>query len=339
MKGFTSKAIHGVVLKKDPHGALRFPLYDNAAFEADSAHDLELMFQGKKASHVYSRISNPTVEDFEQKVRLLSNAFGVVAVASGMAAISETVIALAGAGSNIVTSRFLFGNTVSLFESTFKRWGLEVRYADMTDTVSIEAAIDERTRLVFLEVITNPQLEVADIAVVSSIAGKHDVPVVLDGTLTTPYLFRSRDRGVAVEIISSTKYISGGATSIGGLIIDNGVFNWKKSPALADEAGKVGPGALVSRLRREVNRNVGACMSPHNAWLQSLGLETLALRVDRSSENALAVATFLSAQGNEPERQQVAHPPSRLHDLCRLSGGGAGEDDGERKASAIGGRN
>lgn len=305
MKGFTSKAIHGVVLKKDLHGALRFPLYDNAAFEADSARDLELTFLGQKARHAYSRISNPTVEDFEQKVRLLSNGYGVVAVASGMAAISETVIALAGAGTNIVTSRFLFGNTVSLFESTLKRWGLEVRYADMTDTASIESAIDERTSLVFLEVITNPQLEVADIAAVTAVANRHDVPVVLDGTLTTPYLFRSRDSGVAVEILSSTKYISGGATSIGGIIIDNGIFDWKKNRFLAEEARKFGPGALISRLRHEIHRNTGACMSPHNAWLQTLGLETLALRIDRSSDNALAVANFLTAH---PKVKTVNYP-------------------------------
>ena len=295
MNGFTSKAIHGITLKKDPHGALRFPLYDTVAFEAESAHDLELAFSGKKAQHSYSRISNPTVEDFEQKIRLLSNSFGVLAVASGMAAISEVVLALAGAGSNVVTSRYLFGNTLSLFESTLGRWGLEVRYADMTDCASVDAAIDENTRLVFLEVITNPHLQVADIAAIVAVAGKRNVPVVLDGTLSTPYLFQSKNVGVAVEIISSTKYISGGATAIGGVIIDNGVFDWKKNPALADDARKVGPAALMARLRREVHRNIGSCMSPHNAWLQVLGLETLALRIDRSSANALAVAKYLSS--------------------------------------------
>jgi O-acetylhomoserine (thiol)-lyase len=296
VNGFSSKAIHGVVLKKDPHGALRFPLYDNAAFEADTARDLELAFLGRKPAHAYSRISNPTVEDFEQRVRLISDAFGVVAVSSGMAAISETVLALAGSGSNIITSRFLFGNTVSLFTTTLGRWGLEVRYADMTDPASVERAIDGKTALVFLEVITNPQLEVADIGAVAGKAAEHDVPVVLDGTLTTPYLFRSCDAGVAVEIVSSTKYMSGGATSIGGIIIDNGVFDWKKSPSLSAEAVKVGPAALVSRLRREVHRNVGACMTPHNAWLQSLGLETLALRVEKSCANALAISRYLESQ-------------------------------------------
>ena len=155
-----------------------------------------------------------------------------------MAAIAETVLALAETGSNIITSPFLFGNTISLFETTLKRWGLEVRYADMTDPSSIDAVIDERTKLVFLETITNPQLEVADFSKIAAVAGARNVPVVLDGTLTTPYLFRSKDAGVAVEVISSTKYISGGATSIGGVIIDNGVFNWRKNQSLAADARK-----------------------------------------------------------------------------------------------------
>lgn len=305
MIGFTSKAIHGATPKKDIHGALRFPLYDNAAFEVGSAHDLELAFQGKKPAHAYSRITNPTVEDFELKILLLADAFGVVAVSSGMAAITEVIIALAESGSNIITSPFLFGNTLSLFETTFGRWGLEVRYADMSNPSSIEPLIDEKTRLIFLEVITNPQLEVADISAITALANKRKIPVVLDGTLTTPYLFHSKDFGVALEIISSTKYISGGATSIGGIIIDNGVFDWRTAPALASDAVKAGPGAFIMRLRREIHRNVGSCLSPHNAWLQSLGLETLALRIDKSGANAFAVASFLS---KHPKVKQVNYP-------------------------------
>jgi O-acetylhomoserine (thiol)-lyase len=296
VKGFSSKAVHGATLKKDSQGALRFPVYDSVAFGADSARDLELAFAGKKAEHVYSRITNPTVEDFEQKVRLLSDAFGVIAVSSGMAAITETIMALAQIGSNIITSTFLFGNTVSLFEKTFKRWGLEVRHADMTDPSSLGPLIDDRTGLVFLEVITNPQLEVADVSKICAITADRRVPVVLDGTLTTPYLFRSRDAGVAVEIISSTKYMSGGATSVGGVIIDNGVFDWSKTPSLSADAVTMGPAVFLMRLRREIHRNTGSCMSPHNAWLQSLGLETLSLRIEKSCANALAVAQFLNTK-------------------------------------------
>ncbi len=293
MNGFTSKAVHGAVLKKDVHGALRFPLYDGAAFEMESSHDLELAFAGKKAAHSYTRISNPTVEEFEQKIRLLSGASFAVAVSSGMAAISEVVLALCEPGSNIVTSPYLFGNTVSLFENTLKRWGLEVRYCDLSKPDLLDTVIDQKTRLVFLEAISNPQMEVVDIAAICNQASGKSVPVVLDGTLTTPYLFRSKDHGVALEVISSTKYISGGATSVGGLIIDNGNFDWGRNLNLNADALKYGSSVLAVRLRREVHRNLGGSLSPHNAWLQSLGLETLALRIEKSCANALTTAQFL----------------------------------------------
>lgn len=315
MRGFSSKAIHGAAtLKKDSHGSFRTPVYDTAAFEVGASHDLELAFTGKKPAHTYSRITNPTVEEFEQKIRLVTDAFGVVAVSSGMAAITETTMALAKAGSNIITTPFLFGNTLSLFEKTLSRWGLEVRYADMTDPNSIDALTDENTAFIFLEVITNPQLEIADIAEIARVANRRNVPVIIDGTVTTPYLFNSKEAGVAVEILSSTKYISGGATSIGGLIIDNGVFDWRKSSSLKDDALKAGPGALIMRLRREINRNLGSCLSPHNAWLQSLGLETLSLRIDKSGSNALIAAQFLDQHEKVSNVNYPGLPSSQFHE-------------------------
>ncbi len=317
MNGFTTRAVHGFSLKKDPHGSLRMPVYDNAAFEIGSSRDLELAFAGKKAAHAYSRITNPTVEDFEQRVRILTGAFGVIAVSSGMAAITNTIMTLAQKGSNIVTSRFLFGHSISLFETTLKRWGLETRYVDMLDLSAVKNAIDDKTSLIFLEVITNPQLEIADLKAISSAASDRNIPVVLDGTLTTPYMIRSKDFGIAVEIISSTKYMSGGATSVGGLIIDNGIFNWSKSPLLADDAVRVGPGSLIMRLRREVYRNFGACLSPHNAWLQALGLETMALRIERSCKNALALAVFLKGHTKIKSVNYPGLPDSPFHEIAQ----------------------
>jgi len=318
MRGFSSKAIHGApTLKKDPNGSLRAPVYDTAAFEIGSSHDLELAFEGKKPSHTYSRISNPTVEEFEQKIRLITDAFGVVAVSSGMAAIAEITIALTEAGSNIITTPFLFGNTLSLFEKTLKRWGLEVRYANMANPSYIDAQIDEKTAFIFLEAITNPQLEIADIAEIVRIADKHNIPVVLDGTLTTPYLFHSKKAGIAVEILSSTKYISGGATSIGGLIIDNGTFDWRKNSSMEKEALKAGPGALIMRLRREINRNLGSCLSPHNAWLQSLGLETLALRINQSGSNAFKIAQSLNEHKKVSNVNYPGLPSSPFHEIAK----------------------
>jgi len=271
------------------------PVYDGAAFEFPSSRDLQLSFEGKAPAHVYSRISNPTVEDFELKVKQISGATGVVAVNSGMAAISTVILALAHAGANIVTTRYLFGNTLSFFQTTLKTWGLEVRFADMSEPETVAAAIDENTCAVFLETITNPQLEVADIDTLAVITRSRGIPLLLDGTMTTPYLFRSKEHGVAVEMISSTKYISGGATSVGGLIIDNGNYDWALHPSLKKEAIKYGPFAFLTRLRREVFRNMGTCLSPHNAYLQTLGLETMALRIDKCCSNAFGLAKHLES--------------------------------------------
>ncbi|UZJ40642.1 PLP-dependent transferase [Prosthecochloris sp. SCSIO W1101] len=305
MKGFTTKVLHTRYPKKDVHGALRLPLYDSVAFEFDNASEIQQAFEGKLPAHTYSRISNPTVEDFETKMRVLTDSRGVIAVSSGMAAITNVILTLCSAGSNIVSSRHLFGNTISLFEKTLKDWGLEVRYADMSDPGSIESKIDEHTRALYLESITNPQLEVVDFSVVSGCAEKFGVPLVLDGTLTTPFLFRSRDFGVAVEVVSTTKYISGGATGVGGVIIDNGLFDWGQSPKVSLLSGQYGQFAFLAKLRREVFRNCGSCMAPHHAWLNTLGLETLALRVRQSSDNAMAIARFLAGQ---PEVKAVNYP-------------------------------
>jgi O-acetylhomoserine (thiol)-lyase len=315
MNGFATKAIHGVPLKQDVHGTLRPPVYDNVAFEFANSRDIQLAFEGRKSAHSYSRISNPTVEEFEQRVRLLADAFGAVAVSSGMAAIANVLMALAESGSNIVSTRWVFGNTYSLFEDTFKPWGLDVHYVDMADENALAAAIDDRTRAVFLEIITNPQLQVVDIARIAQIAHERGVPLILDGTVTTPYLFRSKDFGVDVEVLSTTKYISGGATSVGGMILDNGTFDWKRNQKLNPQAKKFGPGALLTALRREVYRNLGSCLSPHNAFLQTLGLETLSLRIDKSCANTLALAGWLQ---QHPKVKSVSYPglgTSPYHDI------------------------
>jgi O-acetylhomoserine (thiol)-lyase len=317
MRGFATRAIHGARLKKDAHGSLRVPVYDTVAFEQESAEDIHQAFAGRRPAHTYSRISNPTVEDFEQRIRLLSDATAVLAVSSGMAAISTVILALAEAGTNIVTTRHLFGNTLSLFERTLGPWGLEVRYVSMTDTSQIEKAIDRNTRAVFLESITNPQLEVADFAAVSTITSGHSIPLVVDNTVTTPYLFKTKDHGINIELLSSTKYISGGATSVGGLIIDNGNFDWSKSPRLEAWAKKMGPFALLGSLRREVYRNVGACMAPHHAYLQSLGLETMDLRIEKSCANALILAQFLEDHKKVKKVNYPGLPSSPFHQLAR----------------------
>jgi len=290
---FITKILHTKFSKEDPHGSMHMPVYDNVAFEFKTAEELELAFAGRKPAHMYSRISNPTVEHFEQRIKAITDAVGVIALSSGMAAISNTILTIARAKDNIVTSKHLFGNTYSLFENTLGDWGLETRYADLTKPEKVSQLIDEKTKAIFFETITNPQLEVVDIKALSEIARRKNIPLIADTTMTPPYIFNAKKFGVDIEVISSTKWISGGATSVGGIIIDHGLYDWKKNEKLHNDAIKFGPFAFVSRLRREVYRNIGACMSAHNAYLQALGLETLPFRLDISCANTLKIAEFL----------------------------------------------
>ncbi len=292
-KKFTTKVLHTPFIKKDTHGSLNMPVYDSAAFEFDSAYDMELAFEGKKPKHAYSRITNPTVENLEQRIKNASGAFTVTALASGMAAISNVAITLFQSGDNIITSKKLFGNTYSLFESTLKPFGISIKYTDLTNISAIEQNIDENTQAIFVETITNPQLEVPDMKAIADLANKKGVILIADTTLAPLTFFDSKFHGVNIEVISSTKYISGGATSIGGLILDYGNFDWSKYKKFEDIGKKHGPFAFFLKLKREVYRNLGACLSPHNAYLQSLGLETFALRAERTSENCFALAKSL----------------------------------------------
>ncbi|MEN8135486.1 MAG: PLP-dependent transferase [Thermodesulfobacteriota bacterium] len=322
MKGFSTRAIHGNPLLRDPKGSLRPPIYDSVAFEHESGDSLRLTFEGKKLAYAYSRISNPTVSDFEQRLQLISGGIGVLAVSSGMAAISNTILALAGAGANIVTSKHLFGNTLSLLDKTLRPWGLEVRYVDTDDLAQVAGAIDAKTSAVFIESITNPQLDVPDCRRISAITAAQRVPLILDNTLLTPYLFNCGEHGVNIEILSSTKYISGGATSVGGVIIDHGNFDWRQASRLQERAAKQGQMALLAALRQEVYRNVGACLSPHNAYLQTLGLETMNLRIERSCANTMALAAYLEKQ---PRTKGVNYPglaSSPYHALAAHQFGG-----------------
>jgi len=289
---FDTRALHGPDRRKDVHNSTRYPVYASVAFTFESAQDMEDAFLHRKPSHAYSRITNPSVEFFEQTLTMLENGFGGIALSSGMAAITNTPLALVNKDDNIIASKFLFGNTLSLLEETFKGFGIQARFVDVNNKKSLENAIDENSRLIFCETITNPQMNVTDFATISRIAQKYDLAVVVDNTVTTPYLFNAKRHGVNVVVHSTTKYISGGATSVGGAIIDLGNYDWTKNQALQKYHDR-GPFAFLARLRREVYRNFGACMSPQTAYLQTLGLETLSMRISKSCENALIIARFL----------------------------------------------
>jgi O-acetylhomoserine (thiol)-lyase len=294
--GFTTNVIHTEFGKADPHSAAHMPIYSNAAFSFETAEQMELAFRGLSPDHTYSRISNPTVENFEQRVRAVTGAQFVTALSSGMAAISNAIITIAQAGDNIITSKHIFSNTYILFSSTLKALGVEFRFCDLTNPDDIRRNIDPNTVAIFFETITNPQLEVADISKLSAIAKENRLVLIADSTITPPNIFQAGKAGVNIEVISSTKIISGGATSVGGLIIDHGNFDWKNNRRLADFYKRFGPLAFNARLRKEVLRNLGACLSPYHAYFQSLGLETLALRYDKAAANCLQLAKFFETE-------------------------------------------
>lgn len=295
-QGFSTRVIHTEYAKKDVHNALQMPIYSNAAFEFDTAEQMENAFMGRSPDHAYSRISNPTVENFEQRMRSITGALGVTALSSGMAAISNVFFTIAKSGDNIVTSKYLFGNTYSFLSSTLQAFGVETRFCDLTDSKEVANAINEKTIAIFFETITNPQLEIADIASLSKVAKEYGVLLIADSTLTPPNIFAASRNGVDIEIISSTKMITGGATSMGGLVLDYGQFDWSKFAKLSDLAQRFGPFAFNAKLRKEIFRNLGACLSPYNAYLQSIGLETLSLRFDKAASNTLLLAEYLQTE-------------------------------------------
>lgn len=262
---------------RDPYGALSMPVYHSVAFEFDDAATMSDAFCGRLAMPDYARVMNPTVTYFEDKVKAITGAADVTAFNSGMAAISNCLMALAASGKNIVTSRHLFGNTFSLIAKTLVRFGVRPKLCDLTDIEQVRKTVDENTCCVFLEIITNPQMEVADLSALSEVAHSVGAPLVADTTVIPFTEFRSHDMGVDVEVVSSTKYISGGATSLGGLVIDYGTH-----PTLA------------KTINFEMLFNMGAYMTPHVAYMQSLGLETLEVRYHAQAANAQLLAERLS---------------------------------------------
>ncbi|MDD3078282.1 MAG: PLP-dependent transferase [Paludibacter sp.] len=289
-KNFDTSLLHTPYGKPDAYNALSMPVYNSAAYEFDSAEQMESAFTGKTSEFAYSRITNPTVQYFEDRVKTITKAFSVTALNSGMAAITNTIIALAKTGDNIVTSRHLFGNTYSFLASTLAAFGVEARFCDLTNPKEVSAIIDEKTCAVFLEIITNPQLEVADLKALSSICKSRNIPLVADTTIVPFCAFRANEFGVDIEVVSSTKYISGGATSLGGLILDYATFDWTKSVKLSGLAKDFGTKAFTVKLRKEIHRNMGAYMTPQVAYMQTLGLETMSLRFEKATKTCIELA-------------------------------------------------
>ena len=270
-------AINNPYVRPDVYGALAVPVYNNVAFEFEDAAEMADAFCNRIKAPDYAHVENPTVTNFEQRVKALTGADHVTAFNSGMAAISNTLLAASEQGKNIVSSHHLFGNTLALISATLKRFGVEPRLRDLTNLEAVAKAIDEQTCAVFLEVVTNPQLEVANLKAIAEIAHRKGIPVIADSTVIPFTETNLKALGVDIEVVSSTKYLSGGGTSLGGLVIDYGTFP-----------------EMNKRLKYELLFNRGAYMTPQAAYMQTLGLETLDVRYQRQAGNALWLAQELS---------------------------------------------
>ena len=304
-KGFATKAIHSGHAPDDQTHSRAVPLYQTTSFTfEDTTHAADL-FGLRKFGNIYTRIMNPTTDVLEQRIAALEGGVGALAVASGQAAETLAMLTLAQAGDEIVASTDLYGGTVSLLTHTLPKLGIRVRFVQPNDLNGWERAINERTRVFFTESLGNPKLDVADIEKIAAIGNAHGIPLIVDNTVTTPYLLRPFEYGAAIVIHSATKFIGGHGTTIGGLIVDSGNFDWAASGRFAaflepepayhglkfSEA--FGPQTFILRARVLGLRDMGAAISPFNAWLLLQGLETLELRMKRHCENGLAVARYL----------------------------------------------
>ena len=277
--GKATIAINTKLPRQDAYGAIAMPVYHTAAYEFETAKDMADAFCGRVLAPDYSRVMNPTVMHLEDTVKALTGATNVFAFCSGMAAITNALLAVVEQGKNIVTSSHLFGNTVALTTKTLARLGVETKQINLLDLDAVRNAIDENTACLYLEIVTNPQLEVADLSALAEIAHERNIPLIADTTVIPFTQFSAKALGVDIEVVSSTKYISGGATSLGGLVIDYGTFP-----------------VVNQRIRFELLFNVGSYMSPHAAYMQSLGLETLDARYRVQAQNALTLAKRLKEE-------------------------------------------
>ena len=293
-------AIDNPTVRPDAYGSLAVPIYTNVSFEFDDAARMADAFTGRIKAPDYARVENPTVTNFENRVRRLTGAAHVTAFNSGMSAISNALFAVAAQGRNIVTSRHLFGNTLSLITVTLRQFGVEARLCDLTDLKAVDEATDDGSCCIYLETVTNPQQEVADLEALARIAHRRNIPLIADSTVI-PFIETSlKDLGVDIEVLSSTKYLSGGGTSLGGLVIDYGTFP-----------------DINRRIKGDLLFNIGAYMNPYSAYQQTLGLETLDVRYQRQASNALYIAERLRNISTISKVTYIGLKDNPFYDLAR----------------------
>ncbi len=291
--GFTTKLLHSSTGDAFPQGGTLPPVSQVNAFRYERMEDLERVFEHKQAGYAYSRIGNPTITAFEQRVNVLEGGQGAVACASGMAALTTAILAVCRSGDEVITGRGLYGGTIDLFHD-LEQLGIHTVFADKMTGETVRPLITEKTRMIFGEVISNPAQQVLDIPSVAEAAHEAGIPLFVDSTTATPYLIRPLEKDADVVIHSSSKYINGGGNAIGGVIVDGGKFDWDfdKHTALS-EFRKFRKRAFIIRLRTDLWENLGGCMAPMNAFLSYIGSETLGLRMERICRNAFKLAKAL----------------------------------------------
>ena len=320
--GFDTLSLHAGAQPDPATGARAVPIHLTTSFVFESSDHAASLFNLERPGHVYSRISNPTNAVLEQRVSALEGGVGAIAVASGQAALHLSIATLMGAGSHIVASTALYGGSQNLLHYTLARFGIETTFVKPGDIDGWKAAVRPYTRLFFGETVGNPGLDVLDIPTVSQIAHEAGVPLLVDSTLTSPWLIKPFEHGADIVYHSATKFLSGHGTVIGGIVVDGGSFDWEKSgrfPELTQPydgfhnmvfSEESTTGAFLLRARREGLRDFGACMSPHSAWLILQGIETLPLRMERHMRNTEKVVQFLASH---PLVSRVGHPMLETH--------------------------
>jgi O-acetylhomoserine (thiol)-lyase len=319
---FDTVAVHGGHNGDPATKARAVPIYQTTSYKFDNADHAARLFALEEFGNIYTRINNPTTDVFEQRVAQLERGVAALGVASGQAAVVYALLNIARAGDHIVSSASLYGGTYNAFAHTLPRFGIEVTFVDFGNLENIRKAIQPNTKAVFAETIGNPKIDVLDIAGVAKVAHENNIPLVVDNTLATPYLVRPIEHGADVVVHSATKFIGGHGTAIGGVIVDGGTFDWAASGKFRDftepdpsyhgiqYTNVFGNLAYIIKARVQLLRDIGAALSPFNAWLLLQGLETLGLRVERHSRNAQAVAEFLLTH---PKVESVAYPGLPSH--------------------------
>jgi O-acetylhomoserine (thiol)-lyase len=313
--GFTTTILHNDRRKSIEQGSLHKPIHTSVTFGYNDARQLASVFQGKEPGFRYGRQGNPTVAALEDKVTKMEDGVSTIAFATGMGAIGALFQALLKAGDHIVSSSFLFGNTNSLW-NTVAGQGVDVSFVDATDVANVEAALKPDTRLVFVETIANPRTQVADLARIGELCRQRGILYVVDNTMTTPYLFRPKSVGAGLVVNSLTKSIGGHGIALGGALTDTGLFDWSAYPNIAPNFRKQPPAAQgMAQVRAKALRDFGASLGPEAAHHIAVGAETLALRMERTSANALALARMLEA---DPRVANVYYPGLESHPQHKL---------------------